>query len=90
MNSSASKVADPDLIEDAETEAIELTVIDLLEIEELRADPSITEDMVAFVLACKQAEADLRNGVFKPTRSMIECDARYWDELSPEAHQAAI
>ncbi len=81
---------DLDPIEDAVTEAIELTEFNLLEIEELRADPTVTEDMVAFVLACMQADADLRNGVFKPTQSMLEFDARYWDELSPEAHQAAI
>jgi hypothetical protein len=81
---------DLDPIEDAETEAVEFTEFDLLEIEELRADPTVTADMVAFVLACKQAELELRNGTFVPARSMPEFDARYWDELSPEAHQAAI
>lgn len=58
-----------------------------LDLEELRSDPTITPEMIDFVLACEQAEVDLRNGAFKPvppTFTSVE-DFHDWDKLEPEA-----
>ena len=64
---------------DDSTESYELD-----EIADLRSDPSITEEMVEFVLACNRAKRDFHNGSFLPCASDCEFDIRAWDKLTPE------
>ncbi|HRH32227.1 MAG TPA: hypothetical protein PLK06_02790 [bacterium] len=62
-------------------------MITRIDIDDLLHDPTITQEMIDFVLACEQAEIDMKNGVFKPVPPAYlgEMDQREWDKLSDEA-----
>lgn len=61
-------------------------MIKRIDIDDLLCDPTITQEMIDFVLACEQAEIDMKNGVFKPVPPayLDEIDRPEWDKLSQE------
>lgn len=56
-------------------------------LDEILQDPNLTPEMIEFLLSCKQAEEDYRNGKFKPVDADLNLPA--WDSWTGNHDQEA-